>query len=85
MLIGVAAVTPASMAAFVLYLFGHGLVKGALFMLAGLLLALRASGDEIVLYRQGRDLWPAGIAMGMAGLLLGGLPLGLLHQATDGI
>ncbi|MGH6674482.1 MAG: complex I subunit 5 family protein [Xanthobacteraceae bacterium] len=85
MLIGVAAVAPTSMAGFVLYLFGHGLVKGALFMIAGILLALRASGDEIVLYRKGRDLWPAGVAMGVAGLLLGGLPFGLLHQATDAV
>jgi multicomponent Na+:H+ antiporter subunit D len=85
MLIGVAAIAPEAMSGFVLYLFGHGLVKGALFMIAGILLALRASGDEIVLYRKGRDLWPAGIAMAVAGLLLGGLPFGLLHHATDTI
>lgn len=85
MLIGVANVAPASLAAFVLYLFGHGLVKGALFMIAGVLLALRASGDEIVLYRRGRDIWPAGVAMTLGGLLLGGLPFGLLHQATESI
>ncbi len=72
-------------AGFVLYLFGHGLVKGALFMIAGMLLALRASGDEIVLYGRGRDLWPAGLAMACGGLLLGGLPFGLLHEGTDSI
>jgi len=85
MLIGVAAVAPAAMAGFVLYLFGHGLIKGALFMVAGILLSLRASGDEIVLYRKARDLWPAGVAMAIGGLLLGGLPYGLLHRATDTI
>ena len=85
MLIGVAAVAPSAMSGFVLYLFGHGLVKGALFMIAGILLSLRASGDEIVLYRKARDLWPAGIAMAIGGLLLGGLPFGLLHHATNTI
>jgi multicomponent Na+:H+ antiporter subunit D len=85
MLIGVAAVSSSAMSGFVLYLFGHGLVKGALFMIAGILLSLCASGDEIVLYREGRALWPAGIAMAIGGLLLGGLPFGLLHHATDSI
>lgn len=85
MLIGVAALAPASLAGFVLYLFGHGLVKGALFMIAGVLLALRASGDEIALYRHGRGLWPAGVAMAVGGLLLGGLPFGLLHAATGSV
>lgn len=83
MLIGVAVIAPSALGGFVLYLFGHGLVKGALFMVAGILLALRASGDEIVLYNKARDLWPAGVAMGVAGLILGGFPLGLLHEATD--
>jgi multicomponent Na+:H+ antiporter subunit D len=36
-----------------------------------------------MLYREGRGLWPVGIAMGLAGLLLGGLPVGLLHSATE--
>jgi multicomponent Na+:H+ antiporter subunit D len=85
MLIGIAAVAPTAMSGFVLYLFGHGLVKGSLFMIAGILLSLRASGDEIVLYRKARDLWPAGVAMAIGALLLGGLPFGLLHHATDTI
>jgi multicomponent Na+:H+ antiporter subunit D len=54
-------------------------------MVAGILLALRASGDEIALYRKGRNLWPAGVAMVVGGLLLGGLPFGLLHDATDSV
>jgi multicomponent Na+:H+ antiporter subunit D len=81
MLIAVTAVTPAGLAGFLLYLVGHGLVKGMLFMIAGVLLALRASADEIVLYNKGRALWPAGVMMGLAGLLLGGLPLGAMHEA----
>jgi multicomponent Na+:H+ antiporter subunit D len=83
MLTAIAALTPAAFSGFLLYLFGHGLVKGTLFMVAGMLLALCNSGDEITLYRKGRQLWPAGIVMGLAGLLLGGLPIGLLHDATD--
>jgi multicomponent Na+:H+ antiporter subunit D len=83
MLTAIAAITPAGLAGFVLYLVGHGLVKGTLFMVAGILLALLASADEIVLYGKGRELWPAGLVMALAGLLLGGLPVGLLHGATE--
>jgi multicomponent Na+:H+ antiporter subunit D len=83
MLLGVASVTAEGTAGFLFYLLGHGLLKGALFMVAGILLALLASGDEIVLYREGRRLWPAGVAMAIGGLLLGGLPWGLLHEGTD--
>jgi multicomponent Na+:H+ antiporter subunit D len=83
MLTGVAALTPAGLGGFLLYLFGHGLVKSTLFMIAGILLAFCNSGDEITLYRKGRQLWPAGIVMAIAGLLLGGLPVGSLHDATD--
>jgi multicomponent Na+:H+ antiporter subunit D len=64
------------------YLIGHGLVKGAMFMVAGILLAELASIDEIGLRGLGADIWPAGVAMGLGGLLLAGLPLGLLGTGT---
>lgn len=83
MLTGIAALTPAALDGFLLYLFGHGLVKATLFMMAGILLARCNSGDEITLYGKARHLWPAGIVMAVAGLLLGGLPVGSLHEATD--
>lgn len=83
MLTGIAALTPAALGGFLLYLFGHGLVKATLFMFAGIFLALFDSGDEISLYGKGRRLWLTGILMAVAGLLLGGLPVGLLHEATD--
>ena len=83
MLTGVAALAPAGLAGFALYLLGHGLVKGALFMIAGIMLALGASGDEITLYRLGRRYWPAGIVMGVGGLMLAGLPLGPLHGGDE--
>jgi multicomponent Na+:H+ antiporter subunit D len=85
MLTGVAAVTPVGFGGFVLYLFGHGLIKATLFMVAGIVLAVCASGDEIGLYGMGRSVWPAGVVMAFAGLLLGGLPVGLLHDATESL
>jgi multicomponent Na+:H+ antiporter subunit D len=64
------------------YVVGHGLVKGALFMIAGILLATQASIDEIALRGLGRGIWPAGVAMALAGLLLCGLPIGVLDLGT---
>jgi multicomponent Na+:H+ antiporter subunit D len=83
MLTAIATVTPAGLAGFVLYLLGHGLVKGTLFMIAGILLAMRASADEIVLYAKAKDLWPAGLAMAIGGILLGGMPVGLMYVGTE--
>jgi multicomponent Na+:H+ antiporter subunit D len=83
MLTGLAASSGAGMAGLLAYLIGHGLVKGALFMLVGVLLATRASVDELDLRGLGRDIWPAGVAMAVAALLLGGAPLGILHGGAD--
>jgi multicomponent Na+:H+ antiporter subunit D len=57
-------------------------VKGALFMLAGILLATRAGIDELELRGLGRGLAPAGIAMAVGGLLLGGAPWGVMDEGT---
>ena len=83
MLTGLAALSGPGTAGLLAYLVGHGLVKGALFMLIGVLLATRASVDELDLRGLGRDIWPAGIAMAVAALLLGGAPLGILHGGAD--
>lgn len=83
MLVAVAAVTAQGAAGLLLYLVGHGLVKGSLFMVAGILLARRNSVDELELYGAGKAFWPAGVVMGLAGLLLGGLPAGALHSGTE--
>ncbi len=83
MLTGVASLSPDGLSGFALYLLGHGLVKGALFMVAGIMLALGASGDEIMLYRKGRRWWPAGIVMALGGLMLAGLPFGPLHGGEE--
>ncbi len=82
MLVGVTTLGWIGTAGLLCYIAGHGLVKAALFMIAGMLLSLRASADEIDLYGQARALWPAGAAMALGGLLLGGLPVGLLHEGT---
>ncbi|MBE7218344.1 MAG: NADH-quinone oxidoreductase subunit E [Caulobacteraceae bacterium] len=83
MLCAASALSAAGGAGFLTYLVGHGLVKGALFMVAGVLLALKASADEIELRGRGRDLWPAGVAMAFAGVLLAGAPIGWLHRGVD--
>ena len=81
MLAGIAALTNEGTAGMLTYVVGHGLVKGALFMVAGILLATRASIDEIDLRGLGRDkIWPAGIVMGLGGLALGGLPFGITDE-----
>jgi multicomponent Na+:H+ antiporter subunit D len=68
-----------------LYLIGHGLVKGSLFMGAGILLARCSGIDEIGLRGRGRDIWPAGLAFALGGVLLAGLPIGLLDQGSEAI
>lgn len=82
MLTGIAALSRAGLAGLFAYIIGHGLVKGALFMLAGTLLATRASIDELELRGLGRGLAPAGVAMAIAGLLLGGAPWGVMDDGT---
>jgi multicomponent Na+:H+ antiporter subunit D len=83
MLTAIATVSAPGMGGMLLYLVGHGVVKATLFMIAGILLTLLSSADEITLYGRGRDLWPAGVAMALAGVLLGGLPVGVLNGATE--
>ena len=81
MLAGVATLSNDGTAGFLSYMVGHGLIKGGLFMVAGILLATRASIDEIELRGLGRHgIWPAGILMAAGGLVLGGLPFGITDE-----
>ena len=80
MLAGIAALSTEGAAGMLTYVVGHGLVKGALFMVAGILLATRADIDEINLRGLGGGIWPAGILMGLGGLVLGGLPFGITDE-----
>jgi multicomponent Na+:H+ antiporter subunit D len=66
-----------------LYLLGHGLVKGALFMVGGILLAACAGIDEIELRGAGKGLPVTGLIYALGGLLLAGLPVGLEHQGRE--
>ncbi len=83
LLVGVALLTPRGLAGMLAYLLGHGLVKGALFMTAGILLAMLGGIDEIGLRGRGRAIMPAGIAVAIGGLLLGGAPVGLLDKGNE--
>jgi multicomponent Na+:H+ antiporter subunit D len=82
MLIGASLFAPAGTAGMLVYLAGHGLVKGALFMVAGILLAMLGGIDEIGLRGRGRQVWPAGVAMAVGGLLLAGVPFGLMDEGV---
>ncbi len=82
LLMALALLTPAGIAGFLAYLIGHGMVKAALFMIAGILLARLGSVDALVLRGKGRALWPAGLACCLGGLLLGGLPVGVMDQGA---
>ncbi|WP_428485696.1 complex I subunit 5 family protein [Rhodopila sp.] len=83
MLIGLALLNREGLSGMLVYMAGHGLVKGALFMVAGILMASCGGIDEIGLRGKGRDIWPAGVAMAAGGLLLAGLPIGLMDKGTD--
>jgi multicomponent Na+:H+ antiporter subunit D len=78
LLIGLSLPGAVSLGGVLAYFIGHGLVKGSLFMIAGILLARAGGIDELWLRGRGRPLWPAGIAMALAAILLGGAPLGLM-------
>ncbi len=82
MLIGLSLLNHAGLSGMLVYMVGHGMVKGALFMLAGILLATLGGIDEIGLRGRGSGIWPAGVVMAVGGLLLAGLPLGLMDQGA---
>jgi multicomponent Na+:H+ antiporter subunit D len=73
-LVGIAALDSLGVAGAGVYLIAHAAVKGALFLLAGLLLSRYRSLDELTLYGRGRDHRIAGCAFVLAALGLAGLP-----------
>jgi multicomponent Na+:H+ antiporter subunit D len=91
-LIGLALLTPDGVAGAVVYVFGHAGVKGALFLMVGVLLARKGNVDEFALYGQGRDerltkwLLPLG-ALALAGLPPFGTGLGkaVSEEATGSV
>ena len=83
LLIALALLNRNGLAGMLSYMIGHGLVKGSLFMVAGILLAHCGGIDEIGLRGAGRKIWPAGVVMGLGGLLLAGLPLGAMDEGLQ--
>lgn len=73
-LAGVALLSPQGLAGTALYVVGHGLVKGALFLTAGVLLNRFASVDENYLHGKGRRFPGLAVLFFVAGLALSGLP-----------
>ena len=70
MMIGLGSLTAGAMSGLAVYVIGHGLVKGMLFLAAGIILHRCGSEDEFDLRGQGRKIWPLGVVMllGAAGL-----------------
>ncbi len=85
LLIGLAAGDREGVAGLLAYAVGHGLVKAALFAVAGILLATCGGIDEIGLRGRGRPIWPAGVVMAAGGLLLAGLPVGLMDDGFSAV
>jgi multicomponent Na+:H+ antiporter subunit D len=82
LLIAIALANTRALGGMLTYFIGHGLVKGALFMIAGILLGTLGGIDEIGLRGRGRAMLPVGIAMALGALLLGGAPVGLLDEGS---
>jgi multicomponent Na+:H+ antiporter subunit D len=72
--IGIAALSPLGLAGAGVYVAGHAAVKGALFLLTGILLSRYSSVDELDLHGRARDHRIAGCAFAIGALALAGLP-----------
>ncbi len=73
-LVGIGLMSPEGLAGAGLYVVGHGFVKAALFVVAGIVLHRLSSLDEVALTGRGRRLAPAGVLFALGGLALAGLP-----------
>ena len=80
MLAGLSMMSRDGIAGMLAYLAGHGMVKGAMFMVAGFVAAKCGGIDEISLRGRGRAFWPVGLIMLTGGLLLAGLPIGGMQE-----
>jgi multicomponent Na+:H+ antiporter subunit D len=73
-LTGIALLTPLGLAGTAVYVAGHGLVKAALFLCAGIILHRLGSVNETWLHGRGRPLRVTGVVFTLAGLGLADLP-----------
>ena len=71
---GMGLFAPAALGGVTLYALSHGLVKGALFLLAGIVLHRLGDVDELRLRGQGRAVPALGIAIAVAALAIAGAP-----------
>ncbi|MFZ0044018.1 MAG: proton-conducting transporter membrane subunit [Solirubrobacteraceae bacterium] len=74
-LCGLALLSAPGLAGVAVWVIGHGLTKGGLFMLVGILLHRFGSVDELDLHGRGRALPLVGVLFGLGGLLLAAFPL----------
>ena len=74
LLIAIGLISPQALAGAAVYTVAHGLVKGALFLLAGILLHCLGSVDELELRGAGRRLPFTAIAFGLGAVGLAGIP-----------
>ncbi|HEX4129198.1 MAG TPA: proton-conducting transporter membrane subunit [Pirellulales bacterium] len=74
MLSGVALLSADALAGVAVYVVGHALVKGAMFLGAGIVLNRFSSVDENELHGAGRQLPAVGVLLALGGLALSGLP-----------
>jgi multicomponent Na+:H+ antiporter subunit D len=74
MVIGFALLDPRGLSGTAVYIVGHGMIKGALFLIAGIFLHRCGSVDEYDLRGSGGKIWPIGIIMGVAAFALAGIP-----------
>lgn len=80
MLTGLSLMSRDGVAGLLAYMAGHGLVKGAMFMLAGFVAAKCGGIDELNMRGRGKAYWPVGILMAAGGLALAGLPVGPMDE-----
>jgi multicomponent Na+:H+ antiporter subunit D len=73
-LTGIGLLTPLGLAGAAVYVIGHGLVKAALFLCAGIVLHRLGSVNETWLHGRGRHLRVTGVVFTLAGLGLADLP-----------
>jgi multicomponent Na+:H+ antiporter subunit D len=92
MTIGAGLFTVGGLAGTAIYTIGHGLVKGAMFLAAGILLHRMQTVDELELHGRGRATKWAGLvfllgAAGLAGMFPSGLSLGddMIHNSAKAL
>jgi multicomponent Na+:H+ antiporter subunit D len=82
-LVGIGLLSAQGLAGGMLYVVGHGLTKAGLFLIAGIMLSLLNGIDELQLRGSGKAFPITGAAYALGGLILAGLPIGLMHQGSD--